>query len=183
MIRRSFPELTYDQLKAFHRRHYHPSNAFFYTYGDLPLSDHLAVIEKKILRRFEKIDPMTAVPSQPRWPQPKRVTQAYPLDKNEDPAKKYQVCLAWLTADIQDTFEILILTLLEQILLGNAASPLRKALIESNLGTALSDGTGFDADNRDTLFAAGLKDVKKSDADAIEKLILQTLTLQAKRAE
>ncbi|MBW1695141.1 MAG: insulinase family protein [Deltaproteobacteria bacterium] len=35
------PQLTYDQIKAFHRRHYHPSNAFFYTYGNLPLSDHL----------------------------------------------------------------------------------------------------------------------------------------------
>jgi hypothetical protein len=29
------PRLTYDQLKSFHRHHYHPSNAFFYTYGNL----------------------------------------------------------------------------------------------------------------------------------------------------
>jgi len=38
------PSLSYVQLKEFHRRHYHPSNAYFYTYGDLPLKDHLAFI-------------------------------------------------------------------------------------------------------------------------------------------
>ena len=127
------PELTHDQLKAFHRRHYHPSNAFFYTYGSLSLKDHLRFINDKILNHFERMDPKTNVPSQPRWSKPKRTTYQYPLDKNEDPSKKCQVCVAWLTADIKDAFEILILTLLGQILLGNPASPLRKSLIDSEL--------------------------------------------------
>ncbi len=169
------PDLTYDQLKAFHKRHYHPSNAYFYTYGNFPLTEHLSTIDEKILKHFKKIDPMTEVPTQPRWSASLTMTERYPLGKNEDPTKKFQVCLAWLAADIQDTFEVLILTLLEQILLGNAASPLRKALIESNLGSSLSDGTGLEAGNRDTLFAVGLKDVKKTDADSVENIILQTL--------
>src|SRR5210317_165782 len=37
------PSLTYAQLKEFHRRYYHPSNAFFYTYGNLPIAESLAV--------------------------------------------------------------------------------------------------------------------------------------------
>ena len=169
------PELTYDQLKAFHKHHYHPSNAFFYTYGSLSLKDHLRFINDKILNHFERMDPKTNVPSQPRWSKPKRTTYQYPLDKNEDPSKKFQVCVAWLTADIKDAFEILILTLLGQILLGNAASPLRKALIDSELGTALCDGTGFDADCRDSLFVCGLKDVEESAADEIEAIIFDVL--------
>ena len=169
------PQLTCDQLKAFHGRHYHPSNAFFYTYGNLPLSDHLKFIHDKILIHFKRIDPKTDVPPHPRWRSPKRKTYPYPLDKNEDPAKKCQVCVAWLTADIKDSFEILILTLLEKILLGNPASPLRKALIDSKLGSSLCDGTGYDADNRDTLFVCGLKDVEKSDADKIETIIFDVL--------
>ena len=74
-----------------------------------------------------------------------------------------------------DSFEVLVLTLLEQILLGNSASPLRKALIDSGLGSALCDGTGFDADNRDTLFVSGLKDVASSDTDQIEGIITGVL--------
>ena len=169
------PSLSYDQLIEFHRRHYHPSNAFFYTYGNLPLQDHLTFIQEKVLSQFQQIDPDTAVASQPRWKHPQAVSFAYPFNKNEDPAKKCQVCVAWLTADIKDSFELLTLTLLEQILLGNSASPLRKALIDSGLGSALCDGCGFDADNRDTLFVSGLKDVDPSSAGKIETIILDVL--------
>ena len=169
------PKLTYEQLKVFHKRHYHPSNAFFYTYGNLPLLDHLKFIDDKVLTHFERLDPQTDVPSQPRWSEPKRVSYPYPLDKSEDPAKKYQVCIAWLTTDIKDAFEVLVLSLLGQILLGNPASPLRKALIDSKLGTALCDGSGFDSDNRDTLFVCGLKDVEESSADKIEGIIFDVL--------
>lgn len=169
------PLLTHEQLKSFHQRHYHPSNAFFYTYGNLPLAERLEFIENKILQKFSRIDPQTEVPSQPRWTSPKSVTYYYPLSKTEDPSKKCQVCTAWLTADICDTFEVLGLSLLSQILLGNSASPLKRALIESGLGSALSDGTGFDSDNRDTMFACGLKDVLESSAPQIEKIISDVL--------
>jgi len=89
--------------------------------------------------------------------------------------KKCQICVAWLTADIKDSFEVLVLTLLEQILLGNSASPLRKALIDSNLGTALSDGTGYDSNNKDTMFVCGLKDVEKSVSGKIESIVFDVL--------
>jgi len=169
------PRLTYDHLKSFHQRHYHPSNAFFYTYGNLPLKAHLEFIETSILKNYDYVDPRTEVSCQPRWDEPRTATYSYPLGKNEDPARKCQASVAWLTADIKKTNEVLALALLGQILLGNAASPLRKALIDSGLGSSLSDGTGFDADNRDTLFAAGLKDIEKSATQKIESIIFSTL--------
>jgi Zn-dependent M16 (insulinase) family peptidase len=170
------PSLSHEQLKEFHRQHYHPSNAFFYTYGDIPLGEHLDIIHATVLEKFSRMSPHTDVSSQVRWDEPRTQTYYYPFDKKEDPTKKYQVCVAWLTADIKDTFEVLTLALLEQILLGNSASPLRKALIDSELGTALCDGCGFDADNRDTMFVAGLKDVEQPAAEQIEKIIFDVLT-------
>ncbi len=169
------PSLTYQQLKDFHARHYHPSNAFFYTYGNLPLQAHLAFIEQRVLQRFGRIDPGTDVPAQPRWSSPRAVTYTYPLDRTETPDKKYQACVAWLLSDIKDTFAVLVLAVIEQILIGNAASPLRKALMDSQLGTALSDGTGFDAENRDTMFAVGLKDVTAGDAETVERIVFNVL--------
>ena len=169
------PRLTYDDLKQFHRHHYHPSNAFFYTYGNLPLSTHLETIDTKILSHFERIDPGTDVLPQPRWDSPRVVEYSYPLSRSEDPAKKFQACVAWLTADVQDTFSVLAMTLLEQVLLGNPASPLRKALIESGLGSAMSDGTGYIDEYRDTLFSAGLKDVAAESGEAVAALIFKVL--------
>ncbi len=169
------PSLTYEQLLAFHQRHYHPSNAFFYSYGNFPLTKQLAFIKKEVLNRFDAIDPNTEVVSQPRWQTPREATYYYPLSLTEDSQKKCQACLGWLTADIKDAYEVLVLTLLEEILLGNAASPVRKALIDSGLGTSLSDGTGFDPDNRDTMFAVGLKDISETDAPQVEQIILSVL--------
>ena len=170
------PELTTEDLHAFHARHYHPSNAYFYSYGNLPLDGHLAFIGQKVLDRFERIDPATEVPSQPRWKAPREAVYYYPLAPDEDPSRKNQIGIGWLTSDIRDISEVLALTLIEQILLGNPASPLRKALLESGLGSALADATGFDADNRDTLFFCGLKDVAESDGPKIVDIVMQTLT-------
>ncbi|MCF8111635.1 MAG: insulinase family protein [Desulfobacteraceae bacterium] len=170
------PELTHEQLLEFHRHHYHPSNAFFYTYGELPLADHLRHIEDTVLNRFSRTEPDTEVPSQPRWNEPRTAVYTYPLDSREDTRKKSQACMAWLTADIRDAYEVLILSVLEQVLLGNPGAPLRKALIDSGLGSTLSDGSGLDAENKDTMFACGLKDVDPEDAGKIEEIIFNVLT-------
>lgn len=169
------PDLSHEDLLAFHRHHYHPSNAWFFTYGDLPLEDHLAVIEKEVLSRFSRIDPKTDVPSQPRWKTPKEIRETYPAVDGSTLEKECQVALAWLTPDILDTRSVLGFVLLEQVLLGNAGAPLRKALMDSGLGTALCDGAGFDGDNRDTAFSCGLKGMAEKDAPALETLILTTL--------
>ncbi|MCK5695057.1 MAG: insulinase family protein [Desulfobacula sp.] len=169
------PTLTWKNLKNFHARYYHPSNSYFYTYGNLPLEKTLSFINEKVLNQFDLLDIDSKVPSQPRWDTEKQTTQAYAYSDPEDVSKKYQACVAWLTCDIKDSFEILVLTVLEQILLGNAASPLRKALIESTLGSALSDSTGFDPDNRDTMFSCGLKDISKDSVQKVEDIIFSTI--------
>jgi Zn-dependent M16 (insulinase) family peptidase len=171
----AIPTLTYAALKEFHARHYHPSNAYFYSYGSLPLADHLSFVAEKVLSRFRAIAPATGVDPQPRWGARRRASFPYPFARGEDASRKHQVCIAWLAADIRDTFEVLSLALLEQILIGNAASPLRKALIDSGLGSSLCDGSGYDAENRDTLFAIGLKDTAASSAEAIEGIIFDVL--------
>ena len=172
---RRIPDLTHDQLLAFHRRHYHPSNAFFYSYGDLPIEEHLAFIEERVLRHFERIDPRTDLAPQPRWSEPQFAVYPYPIDRSENPEKKHQATVGWLTADITDSHSVLVLSLIEEILLGNPASPLRKSLIDSGLGSSLSDGTGYATDYRDTLFAAGLKEVEKTAASQVEALVIDTL--------
>ena len=35
------PDLTYEELKNFHSKYYHPSNWKFYMYGDLDFTEHL----------------------------------------------------------------------------------------------------------------------------------------------
>lgn len=42
----------------------------FFTYGDLPLENHLKQIQEEALCKFDRINPNTEVPSQPHWSSP-----------------------------------------------------------------------------------------------------------------
>jgi len=64
---------------------------------------------------------------------------------------------------------------LSEVLLGNSGSPLRKALIDSKIGSALADGSGFQDDYKETVFGAGLKGIAIDDAHKVEAVVLQTL--------
>ncbi len=174
------PELSHEGLLAFHRRHYHPSNAWFYTFGNLPLERNLDFIEREVLSHFDRINPGTEVPSQPRFSAPRRAETPYPLAPEADNGKKNQFALAWLAAPITEAAKVPALAMLEKILLGHPASPLRKALMESGLGSALADSTGYDPELRDTLFSCGLKDVARDATDSVASLVMDTLSALAR---
>ena len=63
--------------------------------------------------------------------------------------------------------------LLDDYLLGNAASPLRRALIDSRLGEELSE-SGYFAHQRDTYFSVGLKGTERERTAPITELVLAT---------
>ena len=50
------PELSYQELKTFYKTHYHPSNAVFMTYGNIPAADHQTRMQEPPLSRSEQLD-------------------------------------------------------------------------------------------------------------------------------
>ncbi len=169
------PDLTWQQLKEFHASYYHPSNAWFYTAGNLDLTEILGIVEDRVLRHFDRLELDSEVPLEKRLDAPRKVTELYPLDAGEPLEKRSMVQLGWLCCDINDSFEQLSLSLLSTLLLGNPAAPLYKALLDSGLGANLAPGSGYHDDNRTTCFTAGLQGTDPDKADAIEELILTTL--------
>lgn len=169
------PNLTYEALKEFHASHYHPSNAQFISYGDLDLATLLGFIDEKVLQHFERTELDVSIPDQKRFPVPVEVRVPYPLSKEDSPAKKTQVLVAWLTTHSSNSFEILGLRVLEEVLTGNAASPVKKALIDSGLGDALFDWGGLRIDYREAAFVIGLKGTDPAHAKKVESIILETL--------
>jgi presequence protease len=69
----------------------------------------------------------------------------------------------------------LFLEIISGLLVGSAASPLRKALIDSGLGEDLTPASGMEADLKQLMFCAGLRNTQSADIKKIEKLILDTL--------
>lgn len=178
----NIPDLDWKGLKSFHASYYHPSNSRFFTYGDLPLEKHLKTIDEKVLSRFEKDDTNTSVKEEKRLTKPARDEFTYPLDAEspDDLDKKSFVSVSWLTCKASDTFEVFTLDIISALLLGNPGAPLYKALMDSKLGTSLVPGTGYDDENMETNFSAGLQGTNPEDALKIEEIIIETLEKCAK---
>lgn len=168
-------KLTHQQLVDFHKLHYHPSNSFFYTYGDIPLRKHTKRINELVLSEFDRIEVPPGISDERRYSKPEYRSLSYPLGKSEDDGKKCQIALAWLTADIKKPLDMLTLRIVDLILLAHAGSPLRKRLLESNLGKALTDSTGLEEEIRESYFSVGLQGVAERNLEKVESLVLSTL--------
>src|SRR5438874_1058526 len=169
------PNLTWEHLRSFHARYYHPSNARFYTYGNLPLETTLDAVERHAIGRFQRIEVDSSIPDVNRKARPISVVEPYPAVAGEDDSKKAEALLAWVTAPSADSFKGLAMKVLSEVLLSNAGSPLRKALIDSGLGSALADGSGLHDDYKESVFGAGLKGIAPGDAEKVGQVVLDTL--------
>ncbi len=167
------PKLTYDQFIAFHRKYYHPSNARIYFYGDDPPDQRLKRIDG-YLKDFEAIEIDSTIALQPPMDRPKRFTRSYAAGGDDDRGSKGMMTVNWLIEETAGRELNMAFPILEYILLGMAGSPLRKALIDSNLGEDLAGG-GLGSELRQMVFSTGLKGIDIKNADKIEALILKTL--------
>lgn len=169
------PNLTWEQLRRFHAVHYHPSNAYFYTYGNQSLATTLEAIERNALSRFNKLSFDASIPDVKRFATSVTATEPYPISAEDDAVRKSQALVAWVTIPTANSFQLLAMRVLSEVLLANAGSPLRKALIDSGLGTAIADGSGLHDDYRESVFGAGLKGISTEDAEKVQGVVLSTL--------
>lgn len=176
----AIPSLTYARFRDFHRQYYSPANARIFLYGNIPTEEHLAFLAEA-LAGFGRAAAEAAIPLQPRWSAPRTIRLPYPIGRNDRPARKTFVQVAWLLAENTDAVEALLLQIAAGALLGHAACPLRKALVDSGLGEDLSPASGLEKDLRQMVFSAGLRGTNPGEAGAIEELILQTLRVVADR--
>lgn len=169
------PDLTLAQLRAFHARHYHPSNAIFLTYGDIPAAEHQERFETQALHQFQALPLNLAIPDERRYTAPVTDLIHYPLDGSDDLSDQTHIVLAWLLGPITDPLATLRARLLSDVLLDNSSSPLRHALETSQLGTSPSPLCGFDTATREATFVCGLEGSNPESAEAVEQLIFDVL--------
>ena len=170
------PTLTYEQFREFHRSYYSPTNARFFIYGDITTSEHLAFLSE-MLADFDRVNIDSSIKSQKRLTASRTIQSTYPIGKDEPLDHKTMVNIAWMMSDNTDYETSLILEIIAALLVGSAASPLRKALIDSGLGEDLSPISGIEADLKQLMFCVGLRNTQSSDVQNIEQLIFDTIKI------
>ncbi len=183
------PDLTFEDFTGFHKRLYHPANAYAFFSGDDDPEKRLALLDEY----FSQFDaPQTAPDSevalQPPFDAPRRFTHAYAAEADEKNEEGGGDARAMCTVnfglpegrdpDLNLAFEVL-----EHTLIGLPSSPLRKALVDSGLGEDITGG-GLETDLRQMSFSLGLKGLPAKDAevsaDKVQRLVLDTLDRLAK---
>lgn len=167
----AIPELTYEQFLDFHRTYYHPSNARLFIYGNDDPRPYLALIHE-YLQQFSSLDVDSHIGLQPRFERPHDLTVYYPADPQN--GAKSMLTVNWLLDATTNVDANLRAHILEELLIGMPASPLRKALLDSGLGEDLA-GIGLEGDLRQMFFSTGLKGIKAEDRTQVEEVIFSTL--------
>lgn len=168
----AIPNLSYEGFQAFHNRYYHPSNAFIYFYGDDDPENRLKILDD-YLKDFDFAAVNSSVPAQAHFSEPRRAAFGYEVTP-EDDSPKALLTLNWLLPDGADPIEKYAFAILNEILIGTPASPLRKALIDSGLGEDLT-GRGVETGMAQMFLSVGMKGIQQGDLDKVESLILDTL--------
>jgi len=170
------PDLSYDQFKAFYQTHYHPSNAIFVTFGDIPAAEHQASFEQNALSRFKQLDCHIAVNNEQRYTSPQYFEETYSADDQEPTENSSHIILSWLLGESTDLEATMQARLLSSVLLDNSGSPLQKALETTDLGTSPSPMCGLEDSQKELAFACGIEGSNADSADAAEAMILDVLS-------
>ena len=170
---KAIPDLTYEYFKNFHSKYYHPSNSRVVFYGDDDPAQRLEILEE-YFSQFERIDPKAEVGIQPRWSAPRSLHETYAASEAEAGKKTAMVSVNWMLDEVSDPEASLTLNILESVLVGTPAAPLRKAMIDSGLGEGLT-GSGLADGIRQPYFTFGLKGIEDDAAEKVEQLIISTL--------
>jgi len=173
------PDLTFEQFLNFHRKYYHPSNTRIYFYGDDTPEERLRLVNAYLMD-FDAIKIDSAIEIQALLEKPRRIVHPFMVGKEENASAKGMMTLNWLMSETTDPKTNFSLRMLEYILMGMPASPLRKALIDSGLGEDIA-GEGLGSELRQIYFSTGLKGIEIENSDAIESLIMETLTTLAEK--
>lgn len=174
------PDLKYQDLLMFYKTHYHPSNAIFLTYGDIPVAEHQSRIERNALVKFEALDKKIEVTPEKRYYAPIRVEESYAKDADPDNnggsiRNQTHIVLGWLLGPNTELEELLKAHLLADVLLDTSASPLRRVLETTKLGASVSPLCGLEESNHEISFMCGIEGSDPEHADALETLVMDTL--------
>lgn len=127
------PELTQEKFLAFHKEYYHPANSYIFLYGDMDILDNLAFLDEAYLKDFDKITVHSKIARQQPFNKPAAAEFPYSAGQSDDLTDKTYMSRSFVmeenNAELSLAFEILTYLLLE-----TPAAPLKKALLDAEIG-------------------------------------------------
>lgn len=136
----AIPGLTQEEFVDYHKKYYHPSNSFTILYGDLEIDQAFADLEE-YFSGHGKLSEEINLAFDLSQPEAIEFEDSYSITAGDDPKDKDYLAIGWHVADPTQALDSFGLKVLEEILLGNNQSPLKKALLDANIGGDIDGGS------------------------------------------
>ena len=167
------PELSYEQYLAFHKRFYHPSNAYLYLYGDMDVIERLRFIDEKYLSDYDVLEVDSEIRPQEPFAAPVQKDKYYSILPEED--EKEKAYLSWNVAlPIHgNAKEILAFRILDYVLCDAEGAPVKEALRKKGIGQSVE--SLYEPGIYEPYFSVAAKLADPEQKDEFEATILETL--------
>lgn len=164
----AIPDLTYDRFLDYHRTYYHPSNAYFYLYGDMEPLACLKHIDESVLQEFQRSPALPFIQETSCAQKGKLLHKTYPAAEEGEEGGSF------LTYNLKvgkctDPERIMALQILSYVLLENNASPLKTALIDA--GICQETEGWFDSSTYEMVFSIVAKNADAARVNEFIKII------------
>ncbi|SCU91938.1 LAFA_0F06832g1_1 [Lachancea sp. 'fantastica'] len=161
-------DLHYHELLSFHAKHYHPSNAKTFTYGNFALAETLQRLNDEFKLRGKrniKNEPLLPL----KFDTDVRVIENGELDPMLPPDKQLKTSMTWVCGDPSRVYDTFVLRVLGNLLLDGHSSSMYRELIESGIGHEFTVNSGVDSTTAANFFTVGVQGC--TDASMFEKTV------------
>lgn len=127
------PELTYEAFLDFHSKYYHPSNAYFFIYGDGDILKYLSHIDGEYLSHYDHLDVDSSISLQAPFPEKKTVYREYSVSPDDDIENKDYLSYNVMLGTRKDMIDLLAEEILSDVLIDSQSAPLKNALLKADI--------------------------------------------------
>lgn len=167
------PDLTYEDFIAFHKKYYHPSNSYIHLYGNGDLKEQLKFIDSKYLSAFDRQNIDSSIPLESSFEKIEEIDIYYPISKEEKEQGKTYLSLNYVIDKSTNPETYLAFQILEYLLLETPAAPLKKALLDAQIGKDVFGS--FDTSILQSTFSIIVKNGDRDKKELFQKVVYDTL--------
>lgn len=166
------PKLTYEQFAGTHRRFYHPSNSRIFLDGSVDLEKILQILDEEYLGEFSRGKEAGEIPVQRSVPF-RELFLPYGIASDESIEHRTQTAFGWIAGMYDDVVLLLALQVLAEYLTGSNDAPLKKAILEAELGQDVQAGPNKGI--QQIMFTLHVKNTDRKRTEELKTVVQKTL--------
>ena len=170
---KDIPSLTYEAYLDFHKKYYHPSNSYIYVYGDVDIEKVLEYLDKEYLSKYDYQEVDSSIALQKPFAEKRDIEIEYPISSEQDEEDSTYLAYSVCIGDVLDTTLYQAYSILDYALVTSPGAPVYQALIDAGICEDVE--SIFDFSLRQMYYSIIAKGANKSDKEAFEKIITETL--------